>query len=263
MAIVTAWLTSTHIDPSPYEEFDLYEISETVSPSEPCRDYLAQSILSARLDPGFLSSLARELGWDHVEELVGRAVPRDPRAKAGDFGEILAAALLEEFHGYQIPINKLRFKLTRGQMLPATDIFALKTTADGSISEVCYSESKLRASPDLGAGTDGYAQLYETVNSQIPEILQFVLARLYENGNPMFQRLAQFLKDRRDLSGSTTHRLFLCYDLGHWDDRVLSNVEDSAPKLSSFTIHKLVISDLISLVEDVYSRIANREGQSE
>ncbi len=253
--MISDWLEVEEKQPCPYDEFGLFEVAEASPPPEPCRALLAESILSARLDPSFLSQLARELGWHQVEELTARATPRDRRARAGDFGEVLAAALLKESHGYHVPVNKLRYRITRGQMLPSTDIFSLLTDANGAVSQVCYSESKFRASHDLGAATEGCAQLQETTASRIPEILQFVLARLHEAGNPLFDALVSFLKDRRDLGAATAHRIFLIFDIKHWDDRVLVNLEDSEPSLPNLNVHKVLIADLTSLVEDVFSRV--------
>src|SRR5712691_11907730 len=100
---------------------------------------------------------------------------------------MLICAILEQFHGYKIPVQKLRFKITKGESLPGTDILALKTNIEGLITEVCFIESKLRTSSDNRAAIEGCNQLQGDYNSKFPDMVDFVTQRLYERQDPLFR----------------------------------------------------------------------------
>ena len=56
--------------------------------------------------------MAEVLGWEMVKDsLASGAVPEAIPTKRGDFGEVLITALLEEVHGYTVPVRKLRLRL--------------------------------------------------------------------------------------------------------------------------------------------------------
>ena len=123
----------------------------------------------ARADPSLFRTAAEALGWDAVEEWLEDAVPTGTTARRGQFGEVLSAAALGEFHEYVVPVQKLRYAITAGQSLPSTDVLAVALDEESqAIEEVCFVEVKLRTGPNTSFGTAGYRQLQVDYGSDSP-----------------------------------------------------------------------------------------------
>jgi hypothetical protein len=182
-------------------------------------------------------------------------MPTLESVRRGDFGEALASAMLEEFHGYAIPVPKLRFKTAGNQTLPATDTLALKLDDSGLVEEACFVECKLRTVRDNRAAVDGYRQLLSDYENKLPEILVFVAHRLWEQRHSLFGAFASYLADRDHGIENDTFRLGLCYDTGKWDERALVDLEDSGVALPSLTAHVTRIDHLRALTDELFSEL--------
>lgn len=254
--MLEGWLGWVERTPCTYEQFSVIDIEEEAACSSEVKARLKELIVSSRQDPGFLSTMADYLDWQDVEELIVAATtPTLERVKRGDFGEALAATMLEEFHGYTIPVPKLRFKLAGNQTLPSTDTLALRFDDAGLVSEACFVESKLRTVRDIRAAVDGYEQLVSDYENKLPGILMFVAHRLWEQRHPLFDSFAKYMADRVHGTERDTFRLGLCYDTCKWDEAALLNLEDRGVELPALRAHVTRIRDLRVLTDGLFSEL--------
>jgi len=251
--MLSNWLDCKARDPSPYGKFKLTEIDERTEITTALESYLIKLVEEARFDPSFLQDVARRHGWSKVMTyLVAPTMPTVTRARRGFFGEVLTCALLTEVFGYLMPVPKLRFNITSDQSLPGTDAIVVKKSPNG-ISEICFVESKLRTVTDPHFAVQGYRQLREDYSQEIPVMIRFVLARLHETKNPLFDDMMKYAFDRRDTTGMETFSLGLISEHEAWRESALENLEQEASdgELPKLVVHRTKIRNLASLVERV------------
>ncbi len=178
---LSKWLGWKKRKSSPYSEFETIDVHEVCEPSSEIKEDISQLFLAMRFDPEYLGRLTKELNWQNVNQIIQQGVPLQEKIKRGEFGEMLACAMLEQFHGYIIPVPKLRFKQIANETLHGTDTLALMVDDNGVISEVCYVESKLRNdSRNRMVAVEGCEQLKNDYENKQPPILRFVSQRLFE-----------------------------------------------------------------------------------
>src|SRR5690348_12354951 len=124
--MLSLWLVCNNRNPCEYDRFQVIDGTEIAQNSDQVKSHLVQLALRSKFDPKFLESAAQYLGWAKLRNIVESKKPLQEKVRRGQFGEILAAALLEEFYGYTIPVYKFRFALTSDQSLPSTDTIGLK-----------------------------------------------------------------------------------------------------------------------------------------
>ncbi len=261
--MLNTWIESTERDPSEYNTFTTWDLSEASSPSDEIKSELARRITDARTDRAFVREAATFLGWDGVRDLMDSVIPTVGTLRKGRFGEVLAQWVLEELHGYAVPVNKLHFALTQNQSLPGTDLLAVKVNTEGTeIVEVCLLESKLRTSADTGCGVEAHDQLVADARQRIPAIYRFTAERLREQGDPLFGAFMEYLRERRQSGGpSDTFRIFLTFDVEPWSETTLVNLHELPPDLAQLAAHKLLVTGLAQLIEDVYGSVGMTSGE--
>jgi hypothetical protein len=122
----------------------------------------------------YLSDLASRYGWEAVgQRFLQVRAGTQMRVRRGDFGEAVVVQYLKVVELYHIPVVKLRFKMAANQTLPGTDCVAFKL-GNARLVEVCYVESKVRASLELSVAGAGAGQLKQDADTAMPEILTFV-----------------------------------------------------------------------------------------
>jgi hypothetical protein len=248
------WLAATVRDPRP-SHFDLEEVVEAGAPDAAVVATLAAAIVEAKSDRQFLEKAASVLGWGAVAPRVagGRVAVR-----RGDFGEALTAAWLDERHGVQTPVPKLRYQVSRDQTQPGTDIVGLTLNAPTlGVAAIHLIECKLRTRRNLAAGADAHLQLVEHRATDFAEVLLFILERLYFENRPLYDALLEHLAGRQ-ASGHETDRyeIALVYDEAAWDERVVRRIEDVAGELVPLRVHSIRIADLAELVDRAFEGVA-------
>ena len=137
------WLTFSGLDDETVNGFTVNYITEQRKASRDTKDNLTEIMRSALIDLDFLRDLCdKELGWKGIASFLSTFLPTGTTLKRGDFGEALMYRLLEDFFDFEVPIKKLRYKITSGQSLPGADIIAIKKD-NKEIIEVCFTECKL------------------------------------------------------------------------------------------------------------------------
>jgi hypothetical protein len=254
------WLSKDDRDIVTPNALAITDIQEFCELSDDVSQHLSELVREARFDTGFLESMAEQLGWAGVrDQIIARAIPGNVTAKRGEFGEVLISGILEQFDGYTVPVRKLRFKITSGQSLPATDMLGLALDHDGNVSEVMYVESKLRTTHDDMAAVEGYKQLQNDYSSRLPDILIFVANRLYEQNNLLYESFRDYMGDRLDSRDKDVFCLSLCFDTDEWRERALENLEDYGIGKPVPRVFVIRLSNLRALTDQVFAGIGITE----
>ena len=206
-----------------------------------------------------IKDASKYLGISKVKSLIGSKIPVSANIKKGDFGEMLINSILEQFHDYKIPIRKLRYTIGSDESPHGIDSLAFKANRDGDISEVCYVESKFRASRDTSAAIDAYKQLKSDYDSKLPAILPFILNRLYELNNPLRVPFLLYMRDRNDTREIDTFRISLCFENDIWDEKTLENLEEYGSIIPNLDVHVIRIDGVSSIVEMTFSKLGLTE----
>lgn len=237
-----------------YINFDLIEICEKIPITSEIEAYLEMLFIEARLNLSVFQRLAQKLSWSKVRSLLSGSMPTYGTARKGFFGEVLLCALLKNIFGYIIPVQKSRYTITKDQTLPGADIIAIKTN-QGTISEVCFVESKLRTTEDNGAAIQGYDQLKKYYSKEFPDMISFVLNRLGEINSPLFNDFFNYTIDRKDLSNIESFCLGLTWETAAWREKVLKkleeNIEANFPKL---IVKRIMINNLDKTVGTIFKK---------
>jgi hypothetical protein len=253
------WLACEERVPCPFSQFNVIDIVPIDElPPEIC-SHLLELLQGELFNPDLIKDASKYLGSSKVKDLIGSKIPASSNFKKGDFGEMLINAILEQFHGYEIPIRKLRYTIRSDESPHGIDSLAFKAKRNGIICEVCYIESKFRASRDTSAAIDAYEQLKNDYDSKLPAILQFILNRLYELNNPLSVPFLLYLRDRGDTSGFDTFRISLCWENDVWDETTLENLEEYGSSLPNLEVHVIRIDGVSSIVEMTFSKLGLTE----
>ena len=249
------WLCWLERDPSPYSEFRVIDVTEIQPPTDVVINHIRDLLIHARLDPKFLQDAAKYLGWDKVQALAASSQPKGFRMRRGEFGEVLSSAMLQQFHGYTIPVQKLRFAISSDQSLPGTDVIVLRLDSQRKITEVGFVESKLRTGSDTGAAVQGYKQLKHDYEQQQSDMLHFVAQRLYERNDLLKDEFMKYMLDREDRRDRDSFQLFLIWEQPGWSETVLQNLEDNDVELDRLTLHVTLVQNLGQLTEKLFRSI--------
>jgi len=239
---LTDWLERQHRSPDrAYMVADLNERPERPAELLP---YLANLMSQAKIDPAHVDRIAAALGWGDVR---ARLVPGRPSVRRGEFGETIAAAILEEIEGWTVPVPKLRYQIDPEQTQPGTDLLAVQLEGS-AIVRLHFAESKLRGGADNRAAVDAHDQLVEDQAKGFADILVFVLARLLDRGSELADPLVAFLANRgTDARG--TFGIFLTFDAAAWGETVLDQLDDEPSLLDPLTVRIAHVLDLRELAD--------------
>jgi hypothetical protein len=257
--MISSWLLSQLRTPSAFGKFELYDVSEQCSLKQAVEQHLIRLLLEARINSKMLQEAAKVMGWKRVEELLVKPTqPTLPKKRLGDFGEVLTNALLTEVYQYTIPVQKLQFGVSDEQSQPGTDAIAIKKSGS-SISEMCYVESKLRTKNDAYsclAAVQGYQQLKSDYSEKVPDMISFILARLYDSKDPLFFDFLNYINNRQNMASIDRLKLGLVWERDKWREETLESLEeevdDTLPKLS---VYGFRIQGLKSTVERLYEKM--------
>lgn len=256
--MLNEWLNRAERSSSPYSEFDVTDIEPTEELSTDHETYLAKLLHDAMVDPELFGAVALDLGWDDAEKYFATAsLATRERVQRGDFGEALTGGILEQCFGYTIPVVKLRYKQSANQTQPGTDLLAFKLDSSSEIVEVCYVETKLRATLRYETAIEGYKQLLEAYQARFPTILRFIAIRLHENAKrvELYRSFRSYMKERRDTTSKDNFVLSLCWDRDQWQENVLENLQDNGVELPRLTVKVIRIADLRDVSDRVFGRL--------
>ncbi|SRR6266571_144400 len=253
---LSGWLTHSPRVSSPYSKFALTDIVELATTTQVTKGRLATMLQEARMEMEILN-LCDRLGWKILKAQLSSGVqPKEITAQRGEFGEVLTNAILREFFGYTIPVEKLRSAITSDQSLPSTDTIGLKRGGSG-LTEVCFVESKFRTSKSKNAAMQGYGQLRHDYSKSIPDMGIFILKSLFEKKDPFFDDFFSYLNDRtRTTSEIESFHLGLTWEKEQWSEDTLQRLEDEVSNdMPRLAVHLVRLSQLASLVDELFHKI--------
>ena len=120
------------------------------------------------------------MGYEKAAAILSERMPRRPRARSGEIGEILATEIVEEKLGYRVPFRRLRYKDGREMALRGDDIIGIASTPDGL--SFAKGESKSRANLTKTTITEARAVLSRDSGRPTPTSILFVVDRLMDRG---------------------------------------------------------------------------------
>lgn len=258
---LSIWLKCTAQQPCQFAHFNLMETQEISQITPQTKAFLRTALINAKVNLNVFQAYANRIGWARVEQLIVQDfLAKGMRMRRGFFGEVLMCKILEQFSDYTIPVQKWRHSITSDQSLPGTDTIAIKT-ANNSITEVCYVESKLRTTRNRNAAVEGYDQLKADFLKDIPDMLIFVLSRLEERNDPLFSAFQKYVFDRKNTINIEKFYLGLTWEDTAWKDETLKDLESAMgePGFPALTVNKTRIVNLAVLVAGLYEDTGLRE----
>jgi hypothetical protein len=248
------WLERAERDPSPFDQFSVVDLVEASPPVDETVEVLAAALRSARIDPDMVRDVADRIGWHRTSRLVAGAMPRYEATRRGMFGEVVAAIMLAQFEGWVVPVQKLRYAAAPDPSPPGTDIFAMYLDADGTVLSILMEEVKLRTRGASGSAIAAYRELSRASSSDFPDILAFVIERLWETDRARYVALLDYLELRKE-DGADEFRITLIVENAVWSESVLEALSSLPPELEPLTASVVRISGLRDLSDRCFQAL--------
>lgn len=216
---------------------------------------MAALLAESTADSGMISDILRAIPWDRrvvASSMIGDRQPREQRQRRGRFGEVMHAAILEQFDGMTVPVMRYRYDPSPDAPMHGTDIVALEKSAGGG-ERLVYAETKLRTVADYGALPDAYNQLAEASRHAIPAQLAVDLAHVYKGDRDMFMRLL------KAASGPIPahFRIGAIFEKSAWSAAYLDRLGDIHKVHGlDMAVDAVRIEDLAALASESYRRVA-------
>lgn len=250
---IVSWL-----EEGPHETVEQPEtlvLSEIRAPDGDLYAYLSERLIEHRTALRVARDMSVLLGWDAVR---ARLTPALVQVRHGDFGEMLASEILEEFAGLTVPIRKVRYQIHANQTLVGADVVALQLDGE-SVTCVHFAEAKFRTSGDTSAADAAHDQLATWHRDEFGQILIFVGSRLEEIDPGLYSSFFDYLSDA---SARADHfHIILVWEEAKWTDTVLTNLPEPPDVLDPLTVRVVLVDGLAALTARVYEGMAAVVGE--
>lgn len=206
--MIASWL---NIDITPHDERKrLYTLAERTGGRTTVKDSLIGVVRSHYDNPRTIADDIKCLGFAQAATILREKLPRTPRARSGELGEILAAEFLEHQTDFRIPVRRLRYKDGRDMSLRGDDFLGIRDS-DGELN---YLKGEAKSGENLRLSTITRAREQLCTNNGRPTTISllFVTDRLLE-GDELDRRLGRRIRNaigRGTIqSQQITHGLFI------------------------------------------------------
>jgi hypothetical protein len=148
----------------------------------------------------------KRLGFPGASAILNECLPRTPKARSGDMGEIIATEFIEDYTGFRIPVRRLRYKDGREMALRGDDFLGVAEDEDDgllflkgesksgqAVSNTVVARARERLSADDGRPT--------------PISLLFVADRLLESEDEEDNALGRRIRDEIALKTVAPQRI--------------------------------------------------------
>ncbi|CDZ68047.1 Hypothetical protein NGAL_HAMBI2605_63300 [Neorhizobium galegae bv. orientalis] len=152
----------------------------------------------------------KELGFPGAAALLAERLPRSPRARSGELGEILATELVEEQLGFSVPIRRLRYKDGREMALRGDDFIGVRVDATGQLF-LLKGEAKSRANLAGATISEARSALSRDNGRPTATSLLFIADRLMEredDGAALGRTIRNEVANRAVPAAHIDHALF-------------------------------------------------------
>lgn len=126
-----------------------------------------------------IAEAVKDLGYATAAGLLAERLPRTPRARSGELGEILATELIEEELGFEVPVRRLRYKDGREMALRGDDFIGVRIDQSNKLC-LLKGEAKSRAQLEKTTIDEARAALSRDNGRPTPISLLFVADRLMD-----------------------------------------------------------------------------------
>jgi len=154
---------------------------------------------------------AARLGFPGASVILNERMPRQPRARSGEMGEIIATEFIEFHSGFRIPVRRLRYKDGREMALRGDDFLGVDEDEEERLFFL-KGESKSGQALSNAVVNDARERLSADDGRLTPISQLFVADRLLEAVNEDDQALGRKIRDEVALKNvpaeHITHGLF-------------------------------------------------------
>jgi hypothetical protein len=205
-----------------YEEQDERKRYWSFSEKEGGRDAIRKSLAKTmRSHYDRLERIANDvarLGYDGAATILAAEIPRKPKARSGDLGEILATELVEEKTKLKVPVRRLRYKDGREMAMRGDDFIGAGYATD---DKLCLLKGEAKSNKVLGKTTVTNARkvLNRDNGRCTPDSLLFVANRLLESEDEKEVALGRAIRDEVGCNSLRPDRI----------DHMLFTVSGNAP----------------------------------
>lgn len=216
----------------------------------------------------YLSNIFEREGFEGVAKIFRERftkVKKDFGVRIGDFGEVIAHFVLQDYFGYIIPVMKLRYKTNWKKAAFGIDIIAFRLDEkDFSKDGVIFSEVKTSQTSDTGIN-EVFQEISHLVEEGLPEsnqkmrnAIRFISERLYsEKQLDLEKRLYRFIDCYTNPEYIEAFFPFLVREKKTWTETVLDGKTLNKPDPEKVVLAVFVIDDLEKTSEAVYAQAAN------
>ncbi|WP_430258886.1 HamA C-terminal domain-containing protein [Neorhizobium sp. IRS_2294] len=186
------------------------------------RDDLAETVRSHYDRLERIADDVERLGYNVAASILREAMPRTPRGRSGDLGEILATELVEEEIGLRVPVRRLRYKDGRNMAMRGDDFIGAGYDEAGEKLWLLKGEAKSNKLLGKATVTSARNVLNRDNGRCTPDSLLFVANRLLESNETDDNALGRSLRDEVGLKSLRADRI----------DHMLFTVSGNGPHAS-------------------------------
>jgi hypothetical protein len=135
------------------------------------------------------------LGYKGASTILAAELPKKPRARSGDLGEILATELVEEKIGLRVPVRRLRYKDGREMAMRGDDFIGAGYGSNDGKLWLLKGEAKSNRVLGKTTITDARKVLNRDNGRCTPDSLLFVANRLLESSDKTEVALGRTIRD--------------------------------------------------------------------
>ena len=189
-------------------------------------DTMARLLADSTASPDLVDRLVQETGWSRQrvwDVMVAKRQPTGERQQGGRFGEVLHAAILEEFDGMTVLVKRHRYAAAPNAPLYGLDIVALGRVDGGGdgAERIVFAETKLRNAGGGSALTEAYDQIDKICSETLPSRLAADMELLHCRDTVALERLLQAI-GRAD---PVHFRIGAIFEASQWSDSYLDGVD--------------------------------------
>ncbi|WP_216923346.1 DUF1837 domain-containing protein [Synechococcus sp. CCAP 1479/9] len=147
------------------------------------------------------------LGYKTAAAILSEAIPKTPKGRSGDLGEILATELVEEEIDMRVPVRRLRYKDGRNMAMRGDDFIGARY--DGKDKKLRLLKGEAKSNKVLGKATVTSARkvLNRDSGRCTPDSLLFIANRLLESKDQEDKELGRRLRDEVGLKSLHADRI--------------------------------------------------------
>jgi hypothetical protein len=199
------------------------------------------------------------LGYKGAATILATEIPKKPRARSGDLGEILATELVEEKVKLSVPVRRLRYKDGREMAMRGDDFIGAGYGTDDEKLWLLKGEAKSNMILSKTIVTSARKVLNRDNGRCTPDSLLFVANRLLESAEPNEVALGRAIRDEVGCNSLRPDRIdhMLFTVSGNASPAALRNDLEAAGAEHDQYVVNLRIEDHQKFIADMYEEALN------